>query len=78
MKACFLGNLALVKYFTDDLKADPTILDEKDENSIFASVRGNNEDVLSHLLTLILKPEVVDYECSRNGYTAFALAVMSG
>ncbi len=57
MKACFLGNLDLVKYFTSDLKADPVILDLKDENCIFAAVRGNHEDVLSHLLTIVYAHE---------------------
>ena len=50
MKICFSGNLELLQYFVVDLKADLSILDLKDENCLFAAVKGNHPEIVEFIL----------------------------
>lgn len=57
----------------------PEIANKNDENCLIASVRVRQIEIVKYLCTKAVKPNGtldVDYECSRNGLTAFGRAVL--
>jgi hypothetical protein len=59
--------------------AIPEITNKNDENCLITAVRQHHLEVVSYLCSKVVRPNMtldVDYECSRNGLTAFGRAVL--
>lgn len=55
------------------------IANKNDENCLISAVRHKQREVVEYLCSKVLTPVGpldVDYECSRNGLTAFVRAVL--
>ena len=80
MRACQKGALITVRWLIEKMGALPQIANKNDENCLIIAVRNRQTDIVRYLCGKVLKPLgplEVDYECSRNGLTAFARAVLS-
>ncbi|CDW79090.1 ankyrin repeat domain-containing protein 50-like [Stylonychia lemnae] len=78
MRACQYGSVQTVKFLIDQLGAQTDLTNKNDENCLMIAVRYRQKEVVKFLCENVVRPNTpleVDYECSRNGLTAFARAL---